>query len=307
MAASTDRPLSGPLSIAEVARATGLTTTTLRAWQRRYGLGASEASRGGHRRYNPVDVARLRSAVQLIGQGVTTAEAARVVLAPVEHGLTISPLADPSAHHLAAAALELDGPSCRRLVRDHLQHHRAEETWQRLLRPVLSAVGDRWADLPHGIAVEHLLSHVAAAALGAATRAVGGPPTPRRSPEAAVALLACVPEEQHDLPLVALAAALSHRGVPATLLGAATPAATLALAVPRQRPAVVLLFAVLADLADPAVFDGLPDTSLLVAAGPGWVDVRLPSAARRVNDLAGAVQLIAEAVARNDAARAPTA
>jgi hypothetical protein len=74
---------------------------------------------------------------------VTPAEAARVVLAPVEHGLTISLRADPSAHHLAAAALELDGPSCRRLVRDHLQHHRPEETWQRLLQPVLSAVGDR--------------------------------------------------------------------------------------------------------------------------------------------------------------------
>ena len=165
-AISGDPP--GALAISEVARLTGLTTATLRVWQRRYGLGASRSSPGGHRRYSPQDVARLRAVQRLVGQGLPTAEAVRVVLAPVEHGLDLPPEAHPVAHLLAAAALDLDGPSCRSLVRDHLATHPVDRTWEDVLRPVLAAVGERWAELPHGVAVEHVLSHVAAAALGAA-------------------------------------------------------------------------------------------------------------------------------------------
>jgi hypothetical protein len=104
-----------------------------------------------------------------------------------------------------------------------------------------------------------------------------------------------VPDEQHDLPLTALCAALSHGGVPATLLGAATPTATLAQAVVRRRPAAVVVLAVLPELADPEAFDGLPDTDVLIAAGPGWIDADLPSAVHRLDDLDEAVELVVDA------------
>ena len=100
-----------------MARLTGLTSATLRVWQRRYGLGASRSSPGGHRRYSPQDVARLRAVQRLVGRGLPTAEAVRVVLRPVEHGLDLPAEAHPVAHLLAAAALDLDGPSCRSQLR----------------------------------------------------------------------------------------------------------------------------------------------------------------------------------------------
>jgi hypothetical protein len=109
-------------------------------------------------------------------------------------------------------------------------------------------------------------------------------------------LLACVPDEQHDLPLVALAAALSHRGVPAALLGAGTPTDTLAEAVDRVRPPVVMVLALLPELADPGVFDGLPDATTVLAAGPGWADRSLPTHVRRVDDLSDALEAVADAV-----------
>jgi DNA-binding transcriptional MerR regulator len=284
-ASSADPP--GALAISEVARLTGLTTTTLRIWQRRYGLGASRSSPGGHRRYSQLDVARLRAVQRLLGEGLPTGEAVRVVLAPVEHGLDLTPGAHPVAHLLAAAGLDLDGPTCRILVRDHLENHSAERTWEDVLRPVLGAVGARWADLPHGVAVEHVLSHVATAALGTA---IGSPLGP------APVLLACVPVEEHDLPLVALAAALSQRGVPSTLLGAATPADAIAGAVARRHPAVVMLLALLPELADPGVLAALPPTDCVVAAGPGWDGATLPGGVRRVDDLPGALRIVDEAL-----------
>jgi DNA-binding transcriptional MerR regulator len=292
------------LPISVVARQTGLTPTTLRVWQRRYGLGASESSRGGHRRYSPGDVARLQAARQLIRQGVPTAEAARIVLAATDHGLALPAPADPAAHHLAAAALELDGPGCRRLLRDHLAAHGVDETWQLVLRPVLAALGTQWPELPHGIAVEHLLSHVAAAVLAEATDGPGTPSTPPTGLPSV--LLACGPHEEHDLPLVALAAALSRSGVGAALLGAGTPVDTLTRAVHRRRPAVVMVLALLPELADPTVFDGLPDTAVRIAAGPGWDGTPLPAAVRRVDGLSGALESITDAVATAASQRVPS-
>jgi DNA-binding transcriptional MerR regulator len=285
-ATSGDQPVALPIS--EVARLTGLTTATLRAWQRRYGLGASRSSAGGHRRYSPLDVARLRAAQQLVGQGLPTAEAVRVVLMPAEHDLELPAEADPVAHLLAAAALDLDGPSCRALLRDHLAVHPVDRTWEAVIRPALGAVGKRWSELPHGVAVEHLLSHVAAAALGAAAPA--GPPGP------AEVLLACAPVEEHDLPLVALAAALGQRGVATMLLGAATPTDTLARAVQRSHPTVVVLLALLPELADPGMLSALPPTHCIVAAGPGWAGVELPAHVRTAGDLADALRIVGEAL-----------
>jgi len=139
-ASSGDPP--GALAISEVARLTGLTSATLRVWQRRYGLGASRSSPGGHRRYSPQDVARLRAVQRLVGRGLPTAEAVRVVLRPVEHGLDLPAEAHPVAHLLAAAALDLDGPSCRSQLRDHLETHSVERSWEDVLRPVLDGAED---------------------------------------------------------------------------------------------------------------------------------------------------------------------
>jgi DNA-binding transcriptional MerR regulator len=284
------RTVALPISV--VAQLTGLTATTLRVWQRRYGLGASQSSRGGHRRYSPGDVSRLQAAKQLIEQGVPTAEAARIVLAAVEHGLDLPPRAHPAAHHLAAAALELDGPGCRAVLRGYLAGHGVDDTWQFVLRPVLAAVGEQWSVLPHGIAVEHLLSHVAAGVLGEASRGTDDAYRLRSAPPV---LLACVPGEQHDLPLVALAASLSQRDVPAALLGAGTPTETLAEAVHRVQPPVVMVLALLPELADPGVLDGLPGTTTVLAAGPGWTDRSLPPGVRRVHDLSDALEAVVDA------------
>lgn len=58
------------LSVSEAAARTGLTAATLRTWHRRYGLGPSVRTSGGHRRYNAADMARLRRAARLVDSGV---------------------------------------------------------------------------------------------------------------------------------------------------------------------------------------------------------------------------------------------
>ncbi|MBV9262682.1 MAG: MerR family transcriptional regulator, partial [Candidatus Eremiobacteraeota bacterium] len=52
--------MSGAFPIAAVAKLTGLSVDTLRAWERRYGAVTPRRDAGGVRRYNEEDVERLR-------------------------------------------------------------------------------------------------------------------------------------------------------------------------------------------------------------------------------------------------------
>jgi MerR family transcriptional regulator, light-induced transcriptional regulator len=114
-------------------------------------------------------------------------------------------------------------------------------------------------------------------------------------------LLACADEEQHSLPLEALAAALAERSVGCRLLGARTPPAALQAAVARTGPALVLLWSHDSATANPAqmqpLLAGPAHRPLVAVAGPGWGD-DLPETVLRPQRLADAVAL---ATAADDA------
>jgi len=67
------------MPIGEVARRTGVTVPTLRAWERRYGLLLPVRTAGGHRRYSDEDVRRVLAVLDLASQGWAVAAAARRV------------------------------------------------------------------------------------------------------------------------------------------------------------------------------------------------------------------------------------
>jgi hypothetical protein len=67
---------------------------------------------------------------------------------------------------------------------------------------------------------------------------------------------------------------------------------------PRPRPPtacgadVVVLYAHLPDVADPALFGRISTGAAPIAAGPGWDASRLPAAVAHVDDLSAAVAAI---------------
>lgn len=273
------------LPISAVAARTGISPDTLRVWQRRYGLGASRQSAGGHRRYTSGDLDRLRAVQKLLEQGASIGQAARSVLREASLDLPLPTVSLPAARRLAAAAADLDGPAVRTLLRDHIRAHGVLPTWEDMLRPVLAAIGERWSSLPHGIAVEHLLSRAASITFGETMSEFHA--AQRSAP---TVLLACVPGEEHDLPIVALGAALAERGVTATMLPVSSTIAEIADEAIRY-PALTVLYAHDADgrwLAAPRIW---PSGSALLVAGPGWDRARLPASIRYTNTLAESVRV----------------
>ncbi|MYX98481.1 MerR family transcriptional regulator, partial [Streptomyces sp. SID486] len=65
------------LTTGALARRLGVSPTTLRSWDRRYGIGAAARTGGRHRRWTPEDVTMLETMCRLTASGVPPAEAAR--------------------------------------------------------------------------------------------------------------------------------------------------------------------------------------------------------------------------------------
>ncbi|WP_454293835.1 MerR family transcriptional regulator [Salana multivorans] len=91
------------LTVAAVAARLGVAASTLRTWDRRYGLGPSGRSAGRHRRYSPDDLARLETMRALTQRGVALADAARIAVRSAPRDEVEEDL-DPLS--LAAAAVD---------------------------------------------------------------------------------------------------------------------------------------------------------------------------------------------------------
>lgn len=305
----------GPsLPVAAVARRLGVAPATLRTWDRRYGLGPSEHTSGAHRRYAPVDVARLERMMRLTQQGVSPAEAAHHALAhdpqarPAVldiavagrtdrvrgHGGTVLALpgAEAVVRGVGRAAMALDSETVSATIREQVMEHGVLYTWEHMLRPVLAAAGERWATTGESVEVEHLLSDCVISTLRsiAASLPTMAPPRP--------VLLASAPEEQHALPLHAIAAGLAERGIACRVLGAAMPVSALEGAVRRTGACVLFLWSQLAGTGRSSTLDALPLTrpaTLVVVGGPGWARAELPDRTSYAGDLNSAVDLVAQA------------
>ncbi|MDO5701648.1 MAG: MerR family transcriptional regulator [Bowdeniella nasicola] len=169
-----------PLTVAAVAARLGVAASTLRTWDRRYGLGPTAHEAGSHRRYSPSDVARLDHMRSLTLQGVAPADAARRALAEEPEGHPAPSasmthlhvvgeddiLADPLT--LVAAALKPDQERTERLLVRAIARLGIVRTWVEIVRPGLRILRDKSRMDRHGIEPDAIVAVALCAALRAA-------------------------------------------------------------------------------------------------------------------------------------------
>ncbi|MCT2587764.1 MerR family transcriptional regulator [Actinophytocola gossypii] len=260
----------GPHTAGQVARSLGVAETTLRSWHRRYGVPPHADRPGGYRRYTREDIVRLERMRDLIRSGVLASDAARIAaVQPAEPGL------GAARDRLLEASRSLDSRTCQAVLTEAVGTYGIVPVWDTVCRPALVEVEhEQRADPAPATCVprEHVLSWAIAAALHHVPPAVPEEARP-------TVLLACVEDEQHTLPLEALAAALTERHVPVRMLGAGLPTAGLVAAARTLSPAAVVLWA---HRPDTAQVDALRRLRRLpprvLTAGPGWSARRRASA-----------------------------
>jgi len=292
------------LPVASVARRLGVAPSTLRTWDRRYGLGPSRHTDGRHRRYGSSDIGRLELMQRALLRGASTAEAARYALEQMPRsGAQQPPEAEPVpepeedgqevpsrlARRLSTAALAMDVGAVQRMLAETIAELGVLPAWTGVLEPVLSALGARWRGVSAGAEVEYLLAECVFAALVRATPVLDEPRNTRP------VLLGCVPEERDSMPMYALAATLAGRRIGAQLFGVPLPADVLSVAVRRTAPAAVVLWAHRRGVADARLFPRISrgrQRSRLFACGPGWDPAGLPEQVELLTDLAAAADRI---------------
>ncbi|MEV8036014.1 MerR family transcriptional regulator [Streptomyces sp. NPDC086182] len=298
-----------------LARKLGVSPTTLRSWDRRYGLGPAVRADGHHRRWSRDDVAMIQEMCRLTAVGLPPAEAARAAKEAARGPGAVSPLLDartrtgvriperpttkapgpgeagprsgtglPSGdvgrycRGLSRAAVRLDALAVQEQLAAAVRTHGLTRAWDEVMVPTLRAVGRKWESSgDRYVEVEHLLSwHVSATLRHAYVSAAGQAAHATASP----VLLACLPDEQHTLPLEALNAALAERRVPVLTLGGAVPPEALMAAVRRVGPPAVVLWSQSRSTANLPLarhiaaaswgVRGARTRSQVLLTGPGW-------------------------------------
>ena len=166
-------------------------------------------------------------------RGLSAAEAAREAVSGAggvqETGLSSAPL--------AAALDAMDAEDAHLLLDRLLATFTLETVLSEVILPYLHELGERWSRGEASVTQEHFASNLIRGRLLSLARSWGAGGGP-------LAVLACAPGEQHDLPLVAFGLALRGRGWRITFLGADTPAASVADAAGVLDPALIVVSAV---------------------------------------------------------------
>jgi DNA-binding transcriptional MerR regulator len=228
----------GQLRIGELSRRVGVTPELLRAWERRYGLMQPTRSTGGFRLYSMNDEARVRSMQSHLEAGLSAAQAARAALEQAD-GPETAVAEDPleSAAALQEALDRYDESAANGVLDRSLATFSTEAVLVDIVIPVLHSLGERWAAGKLTIAQEHFASNFLRGRLLGVARGWGRGTGP-------LALLACPPGEQHDLPLMLFGIPLREAGWRIVFLGADTPVSTLQQAFDAVAPKAVVLTAV---------------------------------------------------------------
>jgi len=225
--------------IRNVSQLSGVSTATLRAWERRYGVPSPARTASAYRLYSDADVALIKRMRDLVSSGVAAAEAARAVMVPGVHAAPVpSDGVDPfqlACDRIVEATTRFDPEALEMEVSRSLTLGPAVTIFDRTLGPALRRIGDLWHQGTVTIAQEHLASQVMLGALIDLLRLAQPADASRR------VALACFADEDHVLGLYGMALRFTAWGFRTVMIGARTPPSAVARVVSTLAPDVVAL------------------------------------------------------------------
>jgi len=254
MSSSPDRTPRHPIRV--VARRTGLTPATIRAWERRYGAVEPTRSPGGQRLYSDSDLERLETLRRLteMGRSISSVaaldggEAAALLLedesaaVEAEPPLTAGDATESWSEQAYGMVVSMDDEGLERLLWRAFTNLGAPRFLDGVVVPLLRRVGAGWEAGEVTPAQEHLGSEVVDRLLAEVTERS----LPKRGgPRIVVGTL---PGERHGLGGRLVAAAAALEGWTVKYLGTDLPAAEIAQAASRLQARAVAISMVSSEL-----------------------------------------------------------
>lgn len=208
--------------IGVLAEVTGVSTLTLRAWERRYGLLSPQRTEKGHRLYTVSDVDMVNKILDYIDQGVSVGKVKTLLTLQQEaEGTTINGEQSVWGTYMdefLAVAKEFNSKKLAQLYDEVVSLYPIETISNRLFLPLLQTYQARiTAKYMGAIAEEHFAASFIRNRLGAhyqqlLSMAKGKP-----------IIFAAMPGERHDFVLLLFAIHCLHAGLYSLSLGTNTP------------------------------------------------------------------------------------
>lgn len=248
-------------NIKAVVQATGISPSTLRAWERRYHMCSPQRSESGYRLYSDRDVAIIRwlksqvDAGMAISQAVAWLDSLDTENTPLEQ--KVLPASGPQGNqardtapgrdevrnfgalsaNLTQALIHFDEIGADRILAEAFAMYPLEQVGEQLVAPVLVEIGEQWHRSELSVTREHFATNYLLHRLTALLRTV---PNLGSGP---MLWIGCAPGELHEGGAVLLALYLRRAGYRIHYLGQNLPVDDFVGEVRRRRPAMVLLSA----------------------------------------------------------------
>jgi methylmalonyl-CoA mutase cobalamin-binding subunit len=217
------------LTIKEASARTGIPVQSLRAWERRYGIGAPQRSEAGYRLYDEQAISVLTTMRRLVDGGWTPANAATAIMrgqVPLTTaGRTPTPSSSPGrlaggptlTEAFVDAASAVDAVGVEAVLDQAFGLATFETVVDDWLMPTLRTLGEAWADGSVDVAGEHAASYAVVRRLSQAFSAAA---STTRGPRVVVGLPA---GSHHEFGALAFATAARRRGLAVVYVGADLP------------------------------------------------------------------------------------
>lgn len=254
-------PVMPLYNIKAVEQSTGISSSTLRAWERRYHVCQPQRSDSGYRLYSDRDIAIIRwlkaqvdagmsisQAVAWLDSLTASAGALEHVTLPANGEIVITPLS-PVTHHmmrrdyavlqkeLINALLGFDEDAAEHILAEAFSLYPLELVGENLIAPVLIEIGERWHRGEITVTREHYATSLLQQRLAAILRTA---PHPNQKQ---LIWVTCAPGEDHEIGAILLTIYLRRAGYQIQYLGKNIKASDLVNDVSQYQPTMLLFSA----------------------------------------------------------------
>ena len=237
-----------------VVQETGISASTLRAWERRYGVPAPTRTGNNYRLYSEYDMALIRWLRDQIEGGLSISQAVELYrhmnqekehIPPTKEEKQIAPQSSPSPSYdviycqsrLIRAFKAFDENAANQLIGELFALFPVEHVLSQIIEPVMIEIGEQWHSGRLPIPVEHFATAYIKRKIMTLINA-----QPSNS-DAPIIITGCAPTEQHELGILFLSLFLQRNGMRVIYLGQNVPEEDLLTALRDLKPAMVALSA----------------------------------------------------------------
>jgi DNA-binding transcriptional MerR regulator/methylmalonyl-CoA mutase cobalamin-binding subunit len=229
--------------IRTVSELTGVNSITLRAWEHRYGLIEPIRKSSGHRLYTQEHIDLINRIVGLLDRGMRIGQVKSEMLSGTHAEESTS---EQTQNHwqryingMIAAIIRFDEHSLERIYGEALSFYPVRIVTEKLMTPLMRELGDRWISGRGTVAEEHFFGFYLRNKLGARFHhRLQNQTGPRL-------LLACLPNDLHEIGLLMFALEACDQGYRTILLGANMPLEELPAAVKKTGSDALILSGVI--------------------------------------------------------------